>query len=144
MAGRPAVWAVLALTGFLSGCSTGFVMSISGALERPTAAFRQADKPLDVCLNSLSVWDRSDGTQRGREVWSIRTEGECVMLDRITYGAAPAGFTTVHAAEPLRPGVIYYAIGHGATMGLFTASAIGGGSFTYLDGSWWQPSGPAR
>lgn len=141
---RPAVWAALALTGFLSGCSTAYSMSISGGLERPTAVFNRAGMPFDVCLSSLEVWDRSDGTPRGRLVWEIRAAGECVTLDRIAYGAAPTGFTSVHAAEALKPGVVYEALGQGAATGLFAAAAYGGGRFTYHDGNWWQPSGRAQ
>jgi len=117
-------------------------MSISGDLERPIASFRQAGKPINLCLSSLEVRDRSDGTPMGRLVWEIRAEGGCITLDSISYGDAPTGFMTAHAAEPLRSGVVYYASGQGSTTGFFGVAAYGGGTFTYHDGSWWQPSTP--
>ena len=142
--GRPGVWASLGLTAFLTGCSTVYSMSLSGDLERPTASFRQAGKPVYLCLSSLEVRDRSDGTPVGRLVWEIRAEADCMTLGSISYGELPTGFTLVHAAEPLRRGVIYEAFGMGVTTGFFGVSAAGGGQFAYHDGGWWQPSGSVR
>ena len=142
--GRLTAWTGLCLTVLLAGCSTVYSMAISGDLDRPTASFRQAGKPIDLCLRSLEVRDRSDGAGAGRLVWEIQAEDRCVTMDSLAYGEAPTGFTTVHAAEPLKEGVVYEAFGLGGTMGLFAASAAGGATFIYHDGRGWQPAGAVQ
>lgn len=85
----------------LTGCVRIVGVKVDGPAGRPEFS---TVKPRKACVYAVDVIT-DDKPVKGQ--WRIRSQDGCKRLDRLVYGALPAGFTAEGPAEPLDPAKTY-------------------------------------